>query len=215
MISASHGKLTRDMVIDSLLNKATAQDPTLKYLIQEYYDGLLLYDISKAKVWDKAANDTIGLEKYFKEHKKSYKWTEPRFKGFLFYTTDKKLIKPVAKMLRKIKDNSWDKAIDKAFNTDSTERVKVMIPDYFKKGDNKYVDELVFDGPQVKRPDGFDYIGVAGKKLKNPKELNDAMGMVIGDYQEELERQWVESLRKKYTFEVNKEILKTVNNHND
>ena len=215
MISASHGKLTRDMVIDSLLNKATAQDPTLKYLIQEYYDGLLLYDISKAKVWDKAANDTVGLEKYFKEHKKSYKWTEPRFKGFLFYTTDKKLIKPVAKMLRKIKDNSWDKAIDKAFNTDSTERVKVMIPDYFKKGDNKYVDELVFDGPQVKRPDGFDYIGVAGKKLKNPKELNDAMGMVIGDYQEELERQWVESLRKKYTFEVNKEILKTVNNHND
>lgn len=62
MISASHGKLTRDMVIDSLLNKATAQDPTLKYLIQEYYDGLLLYDISKAKVWDKAANDTVGLE---------------------------------------------------------------------------------------------------------------------------------------------------------
>ena len=70
MISASHGKLTRDMVIDSLLNKATAQDPTLKYLIQEYYDGLLLYDISKAKVWDKAASDTVGLKKYFKEHKK-------------------------------------------------------------------------------------------------------------------------------------------------
>ena len=213
IIQASNGRLTRDMVIDSIYQKALADNPNLKYLVQEYYDGLLLYDISKRKICDKAAQDSVGLGKFFKKNKKKYKWTEPRFKGFLFYATDENLIAPVRKMLGKIKDNTWFDAVNKAFNTDSTQRVNVLIPRYYKKGDNKYVDELVFDGPKAERPSEYEYVGVAGQKLKQPKTLNDVRGEVLSDYQEDLEEKWIESLRKQYSFNVSQDILKTVNNH--
>ncbi len=213
--AASNGRLTREMVVDSVLNVAIAQDPDLKFLVQEYHDGLLLYEISKQKIWDESVKDTSKLEEYFEANRNKYKWDEPRFKGFVFYATDKKYLKPVKKILKKIKDDSWYKTIKDKYNNDSTINVYVCSPAFYKKGDNAYVDELVFGGPAAKCPDAFTCVGVAGDKLKQPRELKDAMSSVISDYQEELERQWVDELRKKYSFKVNQDILKTVNNHND
>ena len=85
LIEASNGTLTREMVMDSLIQANIGQNPELKYLIQEYYDGLLLYEVSKGQVWDKAAADEQGLEKWYKQNKAKYAWTEPRFKGFVIY----------------------------------------------------------------------------------------------------------------------------------
>jgi len=56
-----------------------AKDSNVKYLIQEYHDGLLLYEMQNRTVWDKAAKDSVALESYFKAHKKKYKWKEKRY----------------------------------------------------------------------------------------------------------------------------------------
>ncbi len=213
MIARSGNRLTREAILDSIQNDKVANDNDLRYLIQEYHDGILLYEISKQKVWDVAANDSIGLAAYFKKNKKKYRWTEPRFKGFVYYTKREEMLKPVAKTLKKSKDASWRAVIDSTFNNDSTQNVKVQLPAYYKQGDNKYVDELVFKGKKATRPDGYPYVGVAGRKLKQPKECRDVYSLALNDYQEMLEKQWVELLRRKYTFEVNQDVLKTVNNH--
>lgn len=57
-----------------------AKDPDLKYLIQEYHDGLLLYEMSNREVWEKAQNDEAGLRAYFAKNKKKYRWDEPDIK---------------------------------------------------------------------------------------------------------------------------------------
>ena len=52
-----------------------------------------------------------------------------------------------------------------------------------------------------------------GKKLKAPQDYTDVRGLVVADYQEELEKAWVAELRKKYPVTVNKDVLATVNKH--
>jgi len=60
---------------------------------------------------------------------------------------------------------------------------------------------------------GYPYTAVYGEKLKTPKDYNDVRGLVLSDYQEELEKLWLEKLRKKYPVVIVKEVLATVNKH--
>ena len=84
MVDASHGRLTREAVLDSVMNAHIQDNADLRYLIQEYHDGLLFFEVSKREVWDVAAADSVGLEKWYKGHKKQYAWTAPHFKGFVY-----------------------------------------------------------------------------------------------------------------------------------
>ena len=53
-----------------------------------------------------------------------------------------------------------------------------------------------------------------GKKLKKyPEDYTDVRSQVVADYQQMLEQEWIKSLRNRYSFQINQEILKTVNQH--
>lgn len=212
MVAASHGRLTREAVMDSVLNAHIHKNPDLKYLVQEYHDGLLLYEVSKKEVWDVAAADKEGLERWFKDNKKKYAWDEPRFKGFIYHSKNPKLGKKIASVLKKNEQGDWRKAIKEKFNQDSMV-VRVSGPYLCKKGENAQIDHEVFGGEAVKGNPNYPYSGVAGKKLKNPKSYLDVKSLVLNDYQEMLEKKWVENLRSKFTFSVNQDVLKTVNKH--
>lgn len=71
LVKTSGGKLTKEDVLNDKAKDLAQSDPGLKYLIMEYYDGLLLYEISNRTVWEKAASDVAGLEAYFKKNKKN------------------------------------------------------------------------------------------------------------------------------------------------
>lgn len=212
LIEGSNGKLTRETVMDSILQLALLQNPDLKYLIQEYYDGLLLYEISKKEVWDVAASNEKGLSDFYNANKKKYVWTEPRFKGFVYHTKDKQLEKKIKSVLKKNMDGEWRKAIKENFNKEET-RVLVSGPYLCKKNENQYVDELVFKLDKASPKEKFPYYGIVGKKLKKPQSWKDVKSLLINDYQEVLEKDWVESLRNTYTFSVDKEVAKTINKH--
>ena len=85
----------------------------------------------------------------------------------------------------------------------------------FKQGDNALVDSMVFKKDTiVKHLKDYPIDNVYGKILKKgPEDYTDVRGLVVADYQEELEKAWVADLRRKYTWKVNEEVLKTVNNH--
>ena len=72
LVAQSEGKLTKESILEKKADEMAAEDSDLKYLIREYHDGLLLYEISNSTVWDKAAKDEAGLERYFKKNKKKY-----------------------------------------------------------------------------------------------------------------------------------------------
>ena len=70
MVKASDGKLTAEDVMDQKADSIAKVDEAMKYLIQEYHDGLLLFEISNREVWEKAAADSVGLQKWYKKNRK-------------------------------------------------------------------------------------------------------------------------------------------------
>ena len=192
----------------------SAADIDMRYLIKEYHDGLLLYEISNQNVWDKAAKDEKALERYFKKNKNKYKWDEPRFKGMAYHVKKQEDVKAVANCVKKLKFEDWNEALRKTFNNDSIIRIRVE-KGLFKKGDNKLIDREVFKVANVKVDSvkGYPIDATYGKLLKKPQEYTDVHGLVTADLQDELEKQWVADLRRKYSFSINEEVLKTVNKH--
>ena len=150
---------------------------------------------------------------YFKKNKKKYKWEEPRFKGVAYRARDEKDIKAVRKLLKKTPFERWEEQLRSTFNTDSVLRIRAE-KGIFKKGDNALVDHEVFKVHTLpKQIEGYPYSAVYGKKLKSPKVMGDVRPLVVSDYQEYLESQWVNALRQKYTVTVNEDLVKTVNKH--
>ena len=214
MVKNSNGAYTKEEILDMRADSLAAGDLQMRYLIKEYHDGLLLYEISNQNVWDKAAKDEEALAKFFKKNKKKYAWEEPRFKGMAYHVKEQGDVKAVADCVKKLKFEDWNDALRKTFNNDSIIRIRVE-KGLFKKGDNKLIDREVFKVTDVKVDSvkGYPIDATYGKLLKKPEEYTDVRGLVTADLQDYLEKQWVANLRKKYTFSVNEEVLKTVNKH--
>ena len=214
MVKHSNGTLTKEMILEQRADSLAAVDMEMRYLIKEYHDGLLLYEVSNEHVWDKAAKDEKALEAYFKAHKKNYTWDEPRFKGMAYHVKIQSDVKAVADCVKKLKFDDWNEALRKGFNNDSIIRIRVE-KGLFKKGDNKLIDREVFKETDAKVDSvkGYPIDATYGKLIKKPQEYTDVRGLVTADLQDELERQWVAELRKKYSFTVNEDVLKTVNKH--
>lgn len=192
------------------INTLTAQqalalsesNPDMKYLLMEYHDGLLLYEISTREVWGKADKDEKALANYFNKNKKQYAWDTPRFKGIAYHTMTKADLKAVKKTIKKLRFEQWGDKLKETFNADSVIRVRAE-KGVFNVGDNALVDSLVFkSGKPAKAVKGYPYSDVFGKVLNAPESYEDVRAQVISDYQEYLEKQWVAALRKKYSVKV-------------
>ena len=214
LVKQSEGKLTKETLMQQEADKLSANDNEMKYLIQEYHDGLLLYEISNQLVWDKAAKDDAGLAQYFKKNKKKYNWDKPHFKGIAYHVKEQADVEGVKNCVKNLKFGQWAEALRQTFNGDSIIRIRVE-KGIFRQGDNALVDSAVFkkDTTVTKLKD-YPIDAVYGKILKNgPEDYTDVRGLVVTDYQDMLEREWVANLRRKYTYSVNTEVLNTVNNH--
>jgi len=181
-----------------------------RFLMNEYHDGILLFEVSNNEVWEKASKDTEGLDKYFKAHKADYTWKEPHYKGRVIWCKDKATLKAAQLIVKKSPRDSIDKYLRSRLN-DSIQYVKIENGLYVK-GENKVIDNLVFKTAEKLVPSKeYPYVFVAGKMLKNtPEDYTDVRGLVTADYQEYLEKEWITTLRAKYPVTVDQNILKTV-----
>ena len=214
IVKASNGTLTREQVISRRTDSLSAVDTEMRYLVKEYHDGLLLYEISNTTVWDKAAKDEEALARYFKKNRKKYRWDEPRFKGMAYHVKQQADVKAVADCVKKLKFDDWNEALRSTFNPDSVIRIRVE-KGLFKKGDNALIDRECFkvSDAKVDSVKGYPIDAVYGKMLKKPEDFTDVRGLVTADLQDEMERLWVADLRKRYSFSVNEDVLRTVNKH--
>ena len=121
MVKSSDGRLTAAEVMQQRADSLAKADEAMKYLIQEYHDGLLLFEVSNREVWEKAAADSVGQMKWYKKYR---------------------------------------------------------------------------------------------RKRYGKKKFEEVRAAVTADWQDELEKQWVAALRKRYDVVINDEVLKTVNKHN-
>lgn len=214
MARHSSPQKTVEEILDEETERLCAQDNELKYLVKEYHDGLLLFEECSRNVWEPASKDTTGLKSYFKANKKKYAWKTPHFRGLVYYCKNQADIKAVKKCLKGIPEDKWTAKIREVFNEDSiTVRMERRL---FQKGDNANVDALALKDKNAKLNPvkGYPYVAVIGKVLKKgPEKWTDVSNLVVTDYQHMRENEYVEGLRKRYTFEIHDDVLKTVNNH--
>lgn len=181
--------------------------PEFAALYKEYHDGILLFNISKDKIWDVASTDTIRLQNYFNQTQKKYYWNE-RFKGWIIKTDNLQTRANVESFLNESKTDRKED-LTELFNTSN--QTKIEITDVVcPKGENQIVDYFIWSEP---KPTGFDETTtfVHGKIEKNEvKALKDAWGLYSSDFQETIEKEWIEFLQKKYPAKVNMKVLNKV-----
>ena len=213
-LQQQHLKQTVD---DQKIREVAVQtsDANRQYQIQEYHDGLLVYELTNREVWQRAKTDEVGLRAWFDAHEKTYVSTGPHYRGIAYFTKTKADLKAVKKYLKRLPFEQWAEALRSTFNNNGDERVKMEVG-VFKPGDNATIDRQVFKRRDVvvKTDATFPFEAVYGKKLKKyPEGYNDVRDRVVADYQQMLEAEWVASLRSRYPVQINQEILKTVNQY--
>ncbi len=208
-VNKSYPEFVNQSVIayeDSRLESKYAE---FRNLMQEYHDGMLLFEISNQEVWERASKDNEGLKDYFEKNRKNYAWSEPRYKGLVVYCNDAQTAKKARQIIKKTADDSVVFVLKKVLN-DSITRVKVE-KGIFAKTENKVIDGKIFKAKEFVPDSQFPQVFLSGKVLKKgPENYNDVRGLVTSDYQNYLEEQWLKKLNEKYKIEVNETVLKTV-----
>jgi len=183
-----------------------------KLLLQEYRDGILLFDLTDKKVWSKAIKDTTGLQEFYEGNKSNYMWNE-RADVTIYKCADVTIATQLEKVLKKkAKKGYTNDDIIKMINTDS--QLALSIEDgKFEKAQNEAVDKATWTkGSQSKTTSDKNVTIVVVNDIiqPEPKQLNEVRGLVTSDYQNFLEQKWVKELKAKYKVTVNKEVLKLV-----
>lgn len=173
-------------------------------LLKEYYEGSLLYEASVRRVWDKAAKDTEGLNEYFEQHRSDYTWKAPHAKGLLVQAANDSVADLVKERLKEMKDDKELKDIRKQFIGKASIDHVLM-----EQGHNGMVDNIMFGGDPVKPSNKryTVYFMWNPRLLNAPEVMTDVKGLVTGDYQNQLESDWVEELKAKYPVIVNEKVL--------
>ena len=181
-------------------------NPEYRNLINEYRDGMLLFEISNRRVWKAANKDTVGLENYFAEHRADYTWDEPHFKGIILSARNDSVLNLVKADIQSMAaDTLTDGLHHKYGNEIRMERMVV------KKGENTYADYLAFKvGDKPERKGYEEFMILEGGIIDQPQEMSDVRGAVTSDYQDVLEQRWKEELARKYPAKINTKVLKQV-----
>lgn len=186
--------------------------PEFKSLMREYEEGILLFEALKQNVWDKANTDTVGLQKYFDVHlAHKYKWDErARVSIYTLKTDDPKVLTEVREYAAK---NPASKVLDK-FNKKEGE-VLTVLEKVYEKGKNKELGNLwkvgdLTDAKTDANTKTASFLKIEEVLPIGSKSLSDARGYAVADYQDHLEKQWIEELRKQYPVKTNEDVLKSL-----
>ena len=193
---------------DSLLEEI---EPEFGNISREYHDGLLLFEISSKEIWEKA-NDSEAVRNWFDANKKLLSYEKPCFKGMVFFCQDEDVFNQIKKELEGVELSEWvNKAVE--FNKESVKLRVMRGPSgsgIFLKGQNAYVDKIVFNTGEYEPMKGFPYVNVIGKVIKKPETMDDVAGQVTDAYQNYLEQEWIKKLRKQYKYKIYNKALKKV-----
>ncbi|MDB5282517.1 MAG: hypothetical protein JWO06_1592 [Bacteroidota bacterium] len=184
--------------------------PEFKNLMKEYKDGILLFELMDRMVWTKAVKDTLGLEDFRKKNETKYMWGN-RAEVAIFNCSDKKICDDAYKMAEKKKSVEEIKA---KLNVEGSKSRVSAIEGKYEKGQYDVVDKIDWKAgltPLNKINDSsYQFILVKQIVGPEPKSLKEAKGYIVSDYQEYLEKTWLESLRSKYPISVEESVFRSL-----
>lgn len=182
--------------------------PDFRSLMREYREGILLFEITKQEVWDKASQDTTGLRQFFNTTNKTYEWPE---RVSVYKYTIEGDDKGAIAFYSYAQHKSHDKLMQKYGDSD---QLKVKFEELVVDKSSPLIEGMALEANAVTtlttkpKPTHF----YAFNKLVAPekKTLEEAKGYVIADYQDYLEKQWIEQLKEEYPIKINKKVLSSI-----
>ena len=209
----------KDYINKSVTNyeKAHLEDkyPEFKNLMQEYHDGILLFNLTNDTIWDKAEKDSAGLEKFYQVHKNEYMW-DKRLDAAVYTVHDSTLLTEARKLAKKqLKKGFTNKTyLNELCPDDSVPCVEIKDVK-MQKDNNEYdwINKIPWErglSENFRSDDGMTFVAVKSILPPQPKALDEARGIITSDYQKFLEDRWIKRLRSEYKITVDGKVLETI-----
>ena len=186
--------------------------PAFKNLMREYEEGVLIFEIMQKEIWNKASEDTVGLKKYYEQHKSEFTFPE-RYQGTLYKVKDKSTAKKTIKLLKNesLSDDQVQDSLNSASKLNSNFKkgtFNVNAAEFKTKKPGKYKKFKEGKIKAFKTPDGQYFVFKPTKHLEpSIRKFEEAKGIATAGYQNELQASWMRELREKADIEINKEVL--------
>ena len=199
-----------DRILDYEIAQLPSKYPEYKYLLEEYHDGILLFNLTEDKVWRKAVEDSAGLQKFYNNLAEKYHW-EKRVAMTKYSYQDSTLTAKLIKVAKsRVKKGLGTEDISKLVCKNDSDLCVNFVELKYEHGDNAIADSIPWKkGAYLTTRDNNNLVlyFVDAVLPSQIKTLSDARGLYTADYQTYLEKLWIDELRAKYTITVNQEVF--------
>ncbi len=184
--------------------------PEHQYLVDEYRDGLMLFEIMETKIWNAAIEDSIGLANFYEQNKKMYSAPE-RAIVHTVESDSSLLLQKADSLLRRVSNISEPRT----FLRDTMSKEDFSLLKIVKRS-VEGEDLSIFaginweSGTTVLNTEAGKLYWVERKLSQGYYELDEIMGLVISDYQDDLEKKWVEKLKSQHKIKINKKVIRSL-----
>ena len=180
-----------------------------KYVVDEYKDGLLLFDLMEKEIWQRSKTDTLGIKDYYDANKEQYVWKK-RYDIDIFSSTDKKIIEKASKYIKSNKSNDY---IKEYFNKNN--KVNIMVKSGLYEEDYDVLPKFIISktgvAQNIVNKDGYYYVArIKEIKPQQTKLLEECKGKVVSDYADYLEKNWIDNLKKEFKISINNDVFNKV-----
>jgi len=205
LVDLLYGKFIDENMNSYYNDNLETEFPEFSYVMDEYRDGLLLFDLMEKEIWDRSKTDTLGLKAFYETQKEKHKW-KTRLNLIVASSTNKEMVKKAQEMLKKgksiqeIKDKLNTKDVVNIMFAENTlelgdsnipveTKPEVGISEISQKGEYFYASKVIKVIPE-------DY-----------KTFDECKGKMVNDYQQYLEQNWVSELKKEFKVSVNQPVF--------
>jgi peptidyl-prolyl cis-trans isomerase SurA len=205
-----YDEAVKQVLLDKLREDLPNQNREYGALLEEYKNGVLIFDLTRTKVWTRAVSDSVGLAEFFDQNRNKYQWNK-RAIGLKFITDDASAlqkIKSFSKAHAKASIEEWKKVLQEN-GLDGVKAEPLMVE---LGAASQYPSFKWEKGIQEVDKEQDRSVILLVQEVRNPelKELNECRGFVIASYQEALDKAWVQSLREKYPVQINHQVFESL-----
>jgi peptidyl-prolyl cis-trans isomerase SurA len=211
-INSMYNDYVKQILIEYEENQLEEKYPEFRKIMREYHDGILLFELTDQKVWNKAMQDTTGLKEFYNRNISNYMWDD-RLDAIVFSFSSEDMAKSArSKIRRNYRRKAPHDQLVKELNQNSqldvtAEKGLFELREKPLLGDIKWSKGV---SPVFKWHERYYIVQVNDVLPSQPKKLNEIRGLVIADYQNYLEDEWIEELRQKYNFSVDRGVLQSL-----
>ena len=173
-----------------------------RMLTKEYRDGILLFQLMDDKIWSRAAKDTVGLKAFYEANISKYQWGE-RVKAKVFVLDD---VSKLQQLKTDVETGLTNDDLTAKYNKESALMLKIDEGE-FEKGKNKILDGVSWKNGIAIVEKSKAVVLIEEVLPARPKKMSEIRGLVISDYQNHLEKEWIIGLKKKKEIKINQSEL--------